>query len=225
MSTLFDIIGPVMIGPSSSHTAGAVRMGKLARKILKEEVREAKIYLHGSFALTWKGHGTDKAILAGLLGFDTDDVRIRDSYRIADEANMKYEFIEANLEDAFHPNTAYIEVKGDSKSANMMASSIGGGVIVLDIVNGIEVHYRGEYPTLVIVNKDTPGVAAKVTAIISNYGINIETMSITPQTTRGEDKGYAITVIGVSNSIPGEVEEEIINLDNVRDFIFLDKLY
>lgn len=225
MTKLFDIIGPVMIGPSSSHTAGAVRMGKLARKILKEDVKEAKIYLHGSFALTWKGHGTDKAILAGLLGFDTDDARIRDSYDFANKANMKYVFIETNIEDAFHPNTAYIEVKGDTNCANILASSIGGGVIVLDKVNGIEVHYKGECPTLVIVNKDTPGVAAKVTTIISSYGINIETMTITPRITRGEEKGYAITVIGVSDNIPGEIEEEIKKIDNVKDFIFLDKLY
>ena len=106
MATLFDIIGPVMIGPLSSHTAGACRIGKLAKKILGEDVKEAKIYLHGSFALTWKGHGTDKAILAGLLGFETDDARLRDSYSIADKSGLKYEFIPTTLRDAFHPNSA-----------------------------------------------------------------------------------------------------------------------
>lgn len=224
MATLFDIIGPVMIGPSSSHTAGACRIGKLAKKILGEDVKEAKIYLHGSFTLTWKGHGTDKAILAGLLGFETDDARLRDSYSIADKSGLKYEFIPTTLRDAFHPNSVYIEAKGQSNEINILASSIGGGLIVLDKVNGIEVHYKGDFPTIAIVNKDVPGIIAKVTSIIFENDINIENMNVTPQF-EGPNKGYAIIVIGMTNVISKEIEEKIRNIENIRDFVFLDKLY
>ena len=224
MATLFDIIGPVMIGPSSSHTAGACRIGKLAKKILGEDVREAKIYLHGSFALTWKGHGTDKALLAGLLGFETDDPKLRDSYSYAEKANLKYEFIPTTLREAFHPNSVYIEVKGDSNEANILASSIGGGSIVLDKVNGIEVHYKGDFPTIAIVNKDVPGIIAQVTSIIFENDINIENMSVTPQF-EGPNRGYAIIVIGMTNVISKEIENKIKSIENIRDFVFLDKLY
>lgn len=224
MATLFDIIGPVMIGPSSSHTAGACRIGKLAKKILGEDVREAKIYLHGSFALTWKGHGTDKALLAGLLGFETDDPKLRDSYSYAEKANLKYEFIPTTLREAFHPNSVYIEVKGDNNEANILASSIGGGSIVLDKVNGIEVHYKGDFPTIAIVNKDVPGIIAQVTSIIFENDINIENMSVTPQF-EGPNRGYAIIVIGMTNVISKEIENKIRSIENIRDFVFLDKLY
>ena len=224
MAGLFDIIGPVMIGPSSSHTAGACRIGKLAKKILGEDVKEAKIYLHGSFALTWKGHGTDKAILAGLLGFETDDPRLRDSYSFAEKANLKYEFIPTKLREAFHPNTVYIEAKGDNNEINILASSIGGGLIVLDKVNGIEVHYKGDFPTIAIVNKDVPGIIAKVTSIIFENGINIENMDVTPQF-EGPNKGYAIIVIGMTDVISEEIENKIRSIENIRDFVFLDKLY
>ena len=224
MAGLFDIIGPVMIGPSSSHTAGACRIGKLAKKILGEEVKEAKICLHGSFALTWKGHGTDKAILAGLLGFETDDPRLRDSYRFADESNLKYEFIPTKLREAFHPNSVYIEAKGENNEINILASSIGGGLIVLDKVNGIEVHYKGDFPTIAIVNRDVPGIIAKVTSIIFEKGINIENMNVTPQF-EGPNRGYAIIVIGMTDIISKEIEDKIRSIENIRDFVFLDKLY
>lgn len=224
MASLFDIIGPVMIGPSSSHTAGACRIGKLVKKILGEDVREAKIYLHGSFSLTWKGHGTDKAILAGLLGFETFDSRLRDSYKLADDMGLKYEFFPTTLRDAFHPNSVYIEAKGDKNKVNILASSIGGGLIELDKINGIEVHYRGDYPTIAIVNKDVPGVIAKVTSIIYDNGINIENMNVTPQF-EGENKGYAIIVIGMTDIITKEIEEKIKAISDIKDFVFLDKLY
>lgn len=224
MADLFDIIGPVMIGPSSSHTAGACRIGKLAKKILDEDVKEAKIYLHGSFAMTWKGHGTDKAILAGLLGFETYDPRLRDSYDIAHKNDLKYEFIPTALREAFHPNSVYIEAKGKTNEINILASSIGGGLIVLDKVNGIEVHYKGDFPTIAIVNRDVPGIIAKVSSIIFENGINIENMSVTPQF-EGANKGYAIIVIGMTDIINSDIENKIRSIENIRDFVFLDKLY
>lgn len=225
MASIFDIIGPVMIGPSSSHTAGADRMGRLAKQILGEDVLEAKIYLHGSFGLTWKGHGTDKAILAGLLGYDTDDENIRISYELAKKAGLKYEFIPTTLPDAFHPNSILLEVKGKTNKASILCSSIGGGVIILDKVNQIEVHYKGEYPTLVILNKDTPGVAANITNIISKYGINIETMSVTPNREKGDKKEHAVTVIGLSKEIDNTVLDEIKKIESIKYVILLSKLY
>ncbi len=225
MADIFDIIGPVMIGPSSSHTAGAVRMGNLAREILREDVRKAVMKLHGSFRLTWKGHGTDKALLAGLLGYSTDDAKIRDSYDLAKKENLEYEFIPVDLEDAFHPNSIYIEVWGDTRNVNILASSIGGGMIILDKVNGIKVHYEGESPTLVIVNRDTPGVAAHITRVISSNDINIEAMRITPNSIKVKDELCAVMVIGVSMELNDKIVEEIRNLDNVIETIFLNKLY
>lgn len=225
MADIFDIIGPVMIGPSSSHTAGAVRMGNLAKQILREDVKKAAMKLHGSFGLTWQGHGTDKALLAGLLGYSTDDPRIRDSYALAAESGLEYEFIPTELEDAFHPNSIHIEVWGKTRNINILASSIGGGMIILDKVNGIEVHYEGVYPTLVIVNRDTPGVAAYVTTKISEKGINIETMSITPNLMKVGDELCAVTVIGTEVSLDDETIEEIRSLENVVETIFLNKLY
>ena len=229
MANIFDIIGPIMIGPSSSHTAGAVRIGNLAKNILREDVKKAVITFYGSFALTWKGHGTDKAILAGLLGFPTDDARIKDAYKFIEDAKLDYTFIEKKsekeLEKVFHPNTIYLEVWGETRSINILCSSIGGGVIILDKVNDIEVHYKGKYPTLVIVNKDTPGMAAKVTNIISEKNINIETMSITPYEDNSPNRGYAVTVIGADDIIPLDVVETIRSLENIKETILLDKLY
>ena len=192
--------------------------------MIRDSAEKAKIYLHGSFALTWKGHGTDKAILAGLLGFETDDPRLRDSYRFADESNLKYEFIPTKLREAFHPNSVYIEAKGENNEINILASSIGGGLIVLDKVNGIEVHYKGDFPTIAIVNRDVPGIIAKVTSIIFEKGINIENMNVTPQF-EGPNRGYAIIVIGMTDIISKEIEDKIRSIENIRDFVFLDKLY
>ena len=214
-----------MIGPSSSHTAGALRIANLAKNMLKEDVKTAVIKLHGSFALTWKGHGTDKAILAGLLGLETDDLKIRDAYQLAKKAKLDYKFIPTDLKDTYHPNSLFVEVWGATRSINILASSIGGGVIVLDKVNGIEIHYRGEYPTLVIVNKDTPGVAAKVTNIISDMGINIETMSVTPIHKKGKHRGHAVTIIGLSKILSDSTIDTISQIENVDETIFLNKLY
>ena len=224
MATLFDIVGPIMIGPSSSHTAGACRIGALAKKILGEDVKEAKLYLHGSFTQTYTGHGTDKALIAGLLGFETFDPRLRNSFEIAKEQGLKFEIIPTTLEEAFHPNSVYIEASGEKNSINILASSIGGGLIELDKVNGIEVHYKGDYPTIAIVNKDVPGVISKVSTIISDSGINIENMSVTPQH-EGENKGYAIMIVSITGTLSKELEEKIKSIADVKNFVFLDKLY
>ena len=154
MPNIFDILGPVMIGPSSSHTAGAARMGNMARTLLGSEPVETKIHLHGSFAETGKGHGTDRAIVGGLLGMKPDDSHIPFAFDEAKERGLKYEIDAVALRDA-HPNTAVIELTGaDGKQLVMQASSIGGGRIVVNKLDGIDVNFTGNFNTLVIRNQD-----------------------------------------------------------------------
>ena len=158
---IFDVIGPVMVGPSSSHTAGAVRIGFVARQLLGEEVREAKILLYGSFLATGKGHGTDKALVAGLLGMKPDDYRIPSSIDIAEDKGMKLSFGEAVLKEA-HPNTAQLYLKGVSgKTLELIGQSLGGGRINIAEIDGIETNFSGENPTLIVHNLDQPGMYRK----------------------------------------------------------------
>ena len=153
MRSAFDIIGPIMIGPSSSHTAGAVRLGLMAKEILVEPVKSVEIKLHGSFAQTYKGHGTDRALIAGIMGFKPDDERIRDALQIATENNIKYSFEKVNLDDA-HPNTAIIKLTGISGHVvSVQGASIGGGNIVISYINDFEVNLSGKYPSLIVVHK------------------------------------------------------------------------
>ena len=175
---IFDVIGPVMVGPSSSHTAGAVRIGYVARQLLGEEVREAKILLYGSFLATGKGHGTDKALTAGLLGMQTDDYRIPKSIEIAEDKGMKIAFGEAVLKEA-HPNTAQLYLKGISgKTMELVGQSLGGGRINIAEIDGIETNFSGENPTLIVHNLDQPGHVSEVTSMLAHKGVNIATKQL-----------------------------------------------
>lgn len=175
---IFDVIGPVMVGPSSSHTAGAVRIGYVARQLLGEEVREAKILLYGSFLATGKGHGTDKALTAGLLGMQTDDYRIPKSIEIAEDKGMKIAFGEAVLKEA-HPNTAQLYLKGISgKTMELVGQSLGGGRINIAEIDGIETNFSGENPTLIVHNLDQPGHVSEVTSMLAHKGVNIAAMQL-----------------------------------------------
>lgn len=174
----FDIIGPVMVGPSSSHTAGAVRIGLVARALAEEKPVRAIISLHGSFARTGKGHGTDKAILAGLLGFQPDDGRIRVSPQLAREAGLEVVFRQIDLPGA-HPNTAVIELVSETgRTTRVRGASTGGGRIAIESVNDLDVSFSGDYPTLVISHRDTPGIVAAVTRQLSERQINIANMKV-----------------------------------------------
>lgn len=198
---VFDIIGPVMVGPSSSHTAGAVRIGRIARMLLGEEPVAAVIKLHGSFAKTYKGHGTDKALIGGLMGFSVDDARLRVSMELADEAGFAYTFETGNL-GPVHPNTAYIDVRGASgKTASIMGSSVGGGNIVITQVNGVDVEFTGQYYTLIICHNDAPGAVAAVTNVLAAVNINIAFMKVY-RTLKG---GKAMMVIETDQPIDDEV--------------------
>ena len=169
----FDIIGPVMIGPSSSHTAGACRIGKVAYSLLDGKAVKAEIVFHGSFAKTYRGHGTDKAIVAGILGMDTDDVRIRDSFEYAKAANTEIIIQTGYFEDA-HPNTARVTLTTDNgQTVEVMGASVGGGEIMIERINGMEVSISGQYATLIVLHKDAPGTIAAVTGYIGELGINI----------------------------------------------------
>lgn len=183
---LFDIIGPIMIGPSSSHTAGAARIGKITRMLLGSQPVAARIGLWGSFQKTYKGHGTDKAIIGGLLGMEVDDILLRDSLRLAGEAGLQYEFFNISLRDA-HPNTVQVEVVDKAgRRVSVQAASIGGGEILIQSIDGLEAGFSGRENTLVITHRDTPGVIARITGEIAASKLNIATMRVFRQAAGGE---------------------------------------
>lgn len=173
---IFDIIGPIMIGPSSSHTAGACRIAKTARAIVNPGFDEIEFQLHGSFAATYKGHGTDRALLAGAMGFDTDDVRIRDSFEIAKEEGLKYKFTRADL-GKVHPNTVRMVFKyPDHRDVSITGSSIGGGNIEIVDIDGVEISYTGMWPTLIVKYPDQKGVIHNISGLLSLCNYNIESI-------------------------------------------------
>lgn len=177
-SHVFDLLGPIMVGPSSSHTAGAVRLGAMARKILGEEPVEGTISLHGSFAKTGKGHGTNLALIAGLLGMATDDERIPEAIKMAQDLGLNFSFQIADLGDV-HPNTVKFELLGRTgRHARIVGSSIGGGTIVIREINDFQVEIRGDYPTLVVRHQDHPGLVAQVTLLLATAQTNIARMLV-----------------------------------------------
>ncbi|OUO38814.1 L-serine ammonia-lyase, iron-sulfur-dependent, subunit beta [Megamonas hypermegale] len=220
MRSAFDIIGPIMIGPSSSHTAGAVRLGLMAKEILVEPVKSVEIKLHGSFAQTYKGHGTDRALIAGIMGFKPDDERIRDALQIATENNIKYSFEKVNLDDA-HPNTAIIKLTGISGHVvSVQGASIGGGNIVISYINDFEVNLSGKYPSLIVVHKDRPGVINGVTAALALYNINIAYMKVSRKERGAQalmnievDNAVSDEAIGVCSTLPGV--EKVLRIDAI----------
>ncbi|MDD2956013.1 MAG: L-serine ammonia-lyase, iron-sulfur-dependent subunit beta [Oscillospiraceae bacterium] len=197
---VFDIIGPVMIGPSSSHTAGAVRIGRIARALLSSEPVKARIGLYGSFAKTYKGHGTDKALVGGILGMEPDDIRIRESLALASKQGLDYSFEEAALENA-HPNTALISLTGrDGETVSVQGASVGGGNIMISRINGLAVELTGQSVSLIVLHEDTPGIIATVTNFVAAQGINIGSLRLT----RDQKGGLAVMTLEVDSPIsPG----------------------
>jgi len=177
--SIFEIMGPAMIGPSSSHTAGAARIGMMARLLFADKIDRAVVKLHGSFADTAVGHGTDKAIIGGLLGFLPDDQRLRNSFELAAAEAMEFSLEEVKLRDV-HPNTAQIELynKEKDKSLKIVGSSIGGGRIKVTEINGSPVELTGRMPTLWILHHDRPGEVGIITSILGSYKINIAFMQV-----------------------------------------------
>ena len=185
MRGVFDIVGPVMIGPSSSHTAGAVRLGLMARAILGEEPVRAGIQLTGSFARTYRGHGTDKALTAGILGFMPDDVRIREALSLATSMGLELAFQKVDIPDA-PPNTAVIHLTGaKGRTVKVQGASVGGGNIRITGIDRFAVDLTGELPALITIHRDQPGVMMRVTSILAEEGLNIAYMRLSRQR-RGE---------------------------------------
>ena len=177
--SVFDVIGPHMVGPSSSHTAGACAIALLANKMLKGEVKKVKFTLYGSFARTYKGHGTDKALLGGILGFKTDDLRIRDAFKIAKEQSLEFEFIENHTGIENHPNTVDIDMESlRGYKLSLRGESIGGGKMRIASINNITVDFSGEYCSLIVKQNDKPGVAAHITKCLSDFDVNIAFMRL-----------------------------------------------
>jgi L-serine dehydratase len=178
--SLFDIIGPVMIGPSSSHTAGAVRLGALARAVLGAEPVSADVELHGSFASTGRGHGTDLALAAGLLGMAPDDERIRGALDLAAASGLRVTFSDTDLGEA-HPNTARITLRDAGGRVVVQGSSVGGADVELTRIDDFPVSVSGELPVLIVEHHDQPGVIAAVTAVLAEHAVNVASMEVSRQ--------------------------------------------
>ena len=204
--SLFEVIGPNMVGPSSSHTAGAVSMALLAMKLFPAEIKKVEFTLYGSFAKTYRGHGTDRALLGGIMGFETDDLRIRDSLSIAKERNLDYHFSIGQDTGEEHPNTADIDMTGvNGERLFVRGVSIGGGKVKIVRLNQIDVDFTGEYSTLIISQTDRPGVVAHITKVLSEREVNIAFMRLF----REEKGAKAFTVVESDERIPDEVVERI----------------
>jgi L-serine dehydratase len=208
--SVFDIIGPIMIGPSSSHTAGAARIGRVARTIFGREPKWVNISLYGSFAKTYRGHGTDVAIIGGILDFDTFDERIIQSIDIAKGHGMKIRFIE---EEAItdHPNTARVQIGDDKGELELVGISIGGGKIEIIELNGFELKLSGHHPAILVVHNDRAGAIAGVTNIFAKHEINIGHMEVS----RKEIGKLALMTIEVDQNIDEKVLSEIEELPHI----------
>ena len=215
---IFDIIGPVMIGPSSSHTAGAVRIGYSTRTLLAEPAIKADIYLHGSFAHTYKGHGTDRALVAGLMGMKPDNERIRNSLALAKEQGIEIHFDTIDIPDA-HPNTALINVTGiDGRKLSVQGSSVGGGNIVITEIDGKPVEITGKNPTLVVEYRDIPGRIAAITTVTAQHRINVSQLHI-GRDRRGGTATMCLQMDGLS--VDGALKEDILKLDYIYNVILI----
>ena len=219
MMDLFDIIGPVMVGPSSSHTAGAVRIGYISWKLMGEEIEKASIGLCGSFWATGKGHGTDKALVAGLMGFLPDDERIPDSLEIARRKGMGISFYKADRKDA-HPNTAILTMTGVSgRTLEVEACSLGGGRIRVCQIDGLTANFCGEYPTLIVHNLDQPGHVTEVTSMLAHKSVNIATM----QLYRDSRGGNAVMILECDQEIPEESIHWLEHLEGILKVTYLSR--
>ena len=222
MVSILDIIGPVMVGPSSSHTAGACRLGLLARNLVGGTPHKAHVELHGSFARTGEGHGTDKAIVGGLMGFKPDDDRLRTALEIAEGEGLAYTFEKTKLgeESEVHPNTVRITLERDDRRVVMTGSSLGAGRILVTEIDGYPVEVHGHHHTIVLVAEDIKGSIARITGLLAEDGVNIATLRVSRQH-RGGD---AFMVIEVDEQPGDDVREHIRALQWVKWSFRLDKV-
>lgn len=220
MVSLLDIIGPVMVGPSSSHTAGACRLGLLARCLVGGTPESARIELHGSFARTGEGHGTDKAIVGGLMGFRPDDDRLRTALEIAEREGLAYRFEKTTISDDAHPNSVRMTVRLGSRESVMVGSSLGAGRVLVTEIDGYPVEVSGNYHTIVLVAEDVRGSVARIAGILAEDGINIATLRLT----RKKRGGDAFMVIEIDDRPDEAVRDHLRALSWVRWAFRLDKV-
>ncbi|MEF9983003.1 MAG: L-serine ammonia-lyase, iron-sulfur-dependent subunit beta [Oscillospiraceae bacterium] len=218
---VFHIIGPVMIGPSSSHTGGAVRIGRMARALINGNPVKADILLHGSFAQTYKGHGTDKALVAGILGMYPDDTRIRTSLQHAKEAGLEINITTGEIPDA-HPNTAIITLTDDlGVTVVVQGSSIGGGNIVITKINSLNVSITGQHASVIVLHNDATGTIAAVTAVLADKKINVSNFIVN----REKKGGRAVMTFEIDGDLDSDVtadlKKTLSNLENVINTIVI----
>lgn len=219
--SVFDILGPIMVGPSSSHTAGASRLALLARLVAGGTPEEVEIFLHGSFAETYQGHGSDLALLGGLLGLGPDNIAIKDAYNLAEKAGLKHTFTPCNLGEKFHPNTVKFVMKNiQGETITVTGASIGGGNVLITEINDFSVELKGDLPTLISNHYDMPGVIAKVSLILAQHDINIAFMRVF----RKEKRKIATMVLETDELIPQSVLEEILQVEQVVDVRFVEPI-
>jgi len=216
--SIFDVIGPNMIGPSSSHTAGAVSIALLARKMCPSTIKKVTFTLYGSFSKTYRGHGTDRALLGGILGFATEDARIRESFEWAEKYNVEYHFIIADDIPVNHPNTADINIEcADGYTLWVRGESIGGGKVKIVSINHIDVEFTGEYSTMIVRQTDQPGVVAHIAQCLAHQDVNIAFMRLFR-----EDKGAtAFTVVESDEPIPDSILKEMKTNKHIREIMLI----
>ncbi len=212
--SVFDVLGPNMIGPSSSHTAGAAIIAYLAQKMIAPPLRRADFRLYGSFAKTYRGHGTDRALVGGILGFSADDERIRDSFALAKQQGLEFRFVPDETETDVHPNT--VEIRMENAAGRVMTvrgESLGGGKVRIVGINGVKVDFTGEYNALIVVQRDKPGVVAHITKILSDRDVNIAFMRLFR-----EQKGHtAYTIVESDQRLPEGVDALLLENPNITD--------
>ena len=216
--SVFDVMGPNMIGPSSSHTAGAARIGFLAQKMINGPLKKVEFTLYGSFSRTYKGHGTDRALLGGIMGFSTDDMRIRNSFEIAEKKGLEFTFTPNELETDIHPNTVDIHMVNESgQEMTVRGESLGGGKVRIVRINSVQVDFTGEYSAVIVIQKDRPGVVAHVTKVLSDRGVNIAFMRLFRKA-KGE---IAYTIVESDGRLPEDVAKKLEDNENVQNVMII----
>ncbi|WP_339811305.1 L-serine ammonia-lyase, iron-sulfur-dependent subunit beta [uncultured Imperialibacter sp.] len=216
-SSVFDMIGPVMIGPSSSHTAGVVRIGRTARKILGKQPEEATITFFNSFARTYEGHGSDRAIVAGLLDYKTDDKRIKEAFEHAAKEGLTYNFKSVGNALTRHPNTVKLDLKAGEKAVQVIGESRGGGLIKITEVNGFSSGFTANLHTIIITATDTKGSIAYIANILSHDDCNIATMTVS----RKGKNDLACLIIEMDSGLKAISLEYLRNLDWIKEVIYI----
>src|SRR5947208_10167445 len=217
--SILDVMGPVMVGPSSSHTAGTARLGRVAREILEEDPVSVRFILHPPLAATYRGHGSDFALVVGSIGLNVDDPRIPEAIRIAEQMGVDITFSEEDLGDV-HPNTVRIEIRGKTRETEITGSSIGGGVIEVFRINGFQTRFKGDSPTLLLFYRDRPGMISEATRIIAEEGINIASLSCSRKQ-RGKD---AFMQIDVDSPLSDSALKRISSIGDVERAQYVDRI-